>query len=169
MHDFCLILTLTDNHNIFWMRETWSLRWQTWLGIQKILGVPTLVSGLHGRNFLLNQRVGRLWNFSSDVYVPFLSRFLTTLKSYYKSKGAGGLQINISKKEILSATIHLPPYAEQVKSVERIDCLLAHCLSVEHTIIEKLDSLANLKASILAQELRPSEAAWTKLIRVLNS
>jgi type I restriction enzyme S subunit len=92
-------------------------------GDPKILGVPTLVSNLNGRNFLMNQRVGKLFGFSDKVSVPFLRYFLTSpsIKEFYKSKGAGGLQINISKGDILSAQIPLPSITEQDRIVAILD------------------------------------------------
>ena len=94
-------------------------------GDPKILGKPTLVEGVGERTFLLNQRVGKLHSFSEKVFVPFLSYFLSSLKDYYKSLGAGGLQINISKKDILSAEIKLPPLAEQQRIVAKLDAAFA--------------------------------------------
>ncbi len=104
-------------------------------GDPKILGVPTLVSNQNGRNFLMNQRVGKLFGFSDNVRVPFLRYFLTSpsIKEFYKSKGAGGLQINISKADILSAQIPLPAIAEQDRIVGILD--------------EAFDGIATAKAS----------------------
>ncbi len=91
----------------------------------KILGLPTLVENTSGRNFLLNQRVGKLCKFSNKIYVPYLRYFLSSpnVIEYYKSKGAGGLQINISKKDILSVQIKLPPLPIQQKIVEKLDAI----------------------------------------------
>ncbi len=97
-------------------------------GDPKILGVPTLVKHQNGRNFLLNQRVGKLNQFHSDVFVPYLRHYLSSpiIKEFYKSLGAGGLQINISKKQILSAQIPFPPLDEQKRIVAKLDeCLEA--------------------------------------------
>ena len=93
----------------------------------KILGLPTLVNNTSGRNFLLNQRVGKLCKFSKDIYVPYLRHILTAqdVIDYYKSKGAGGLQINISKKDILSVKFPLPSVAIQQKIVAKLDAIFA--------------------------------------------
>ncbi len=93
----------------------------------KILGLPTLVNNTSGRNFLLNQRVGKLCKFSKDIYVPYLRHILTAqdVIDYYKSKGAGGLQINISKKDILSVKFPLPAIPTQQKIVAKLDALFA--------------------------------------------
>ena len=89
----------------------------------KILGLPTLINQVKGRNFLLNQRVGKLHNFSEDIDKKFLRFFLSSpvARFYLKSKGAGGLQININKKDILSITIPIPPLHEQKEIVEKLD------------------------------------------------
>lgn len=94
-------------------------------GDPKILGMPTIIKNLDGRTFLLNQRVGKLHSFSDEICVPYLCYFLSTLKNFFKSKGAGGLQINISKKDILSAEIPLPPLSEQERIVAKLDAVFA--------------------------------------------
>ena len=93
----------------------------------KILGLPTLVNNTSGRSFLLNQRVGKLCKFSKDIYVPYLRHILTAqdVIDYYKSKGAGGLQINISKKDILSVKFPLPSIVTQKKIVAKLDGIFA--------------------------------------------
>ena len=93
----------------------------------KILGLPTLVNNTSGRSFLLNQRVGKLCKFSKDIYVPYLRHILTAqdVIDYYKSKGAGGLQINISKKDILSVKFPLPAIPTQQKIVAKLDAIFA--------------------------------------------
>lgn len=60
-------------------------------GDPKILGLPTMVRNTQGRNYLLNQRVGKLKDFDSRIFIPYLTYYLgsPTIKSYYKSKGAG--------------------------------------------------------------------------------
>ena len=125
------------HHNIRFLPDEFTLKYEEYrlgegdliiamtdmAGDPKILGVPTLVSGLNGRNFLLNQRVGRLCSFSEKVHVPYLRYYLSLpiTKRYYKSKGAGGVQINISKKDILSAKIPLPPLSEQKRIADILD------------------------------------------------
>tara|TARA_B100000575_G_scaffold180013_1_gene144499 strand:+ start:21 stop:1121 length:1101 start_codon:yes stop_codon:yes gene_type:complete len=92
-------------------------------GDPKILGVPTLVKNRKGRNFLLNQRVGKLTDFSPEIYIPFLRYYLSSpaIKEYYKSKGAGGLQLNISKKDVLNAEIPITNFSEQKRIVAKLD------------------------------------------------
>jgi len=89
----------------------------------KILGVPTIVK-TNGKNLLLNQRVGKLYNINEDlIYFPFLRYILTSpsVNKYYKSLGRGGLQINISKQQILNAVINFPSIPEQRRIVKILD------------------------------------------------
>ena len=117
-------------------------------GDPKILGMPTIIKNLDGRTFLLNQRVGKLHSFSDEIYVPYLCYFLSTLKNFFKSKGAGGLQINISKKDILSAEIPLPPLPEQERIVAKLDAVFTEIdeslINVDKAIQAAEDGLANL-------------------------
>jgi len=68
------------------------------------------------------------------------------------------LQINISKKDILSAKIRLPPLAEQQRIVAKLDAAFAEIENANNSIIKSKANYLALKTSILAQELQ-SEAA----------
>ena len=120
-------------------------------GNPKILGLPTMVNKINGRNFLLNQRVGKLHSFSNQIDVAYLRYFLSSpgIKEYYKSKGAGGLQINISKKDILSATIPVPSFSEQKRIVAILDEVRTETQRLETIYRQKLAALKELKQSIL--------------------
>jgi type I restriction enzyme S subunit len=89
----------------------------------KILGIPTLVKNLNGRKLLMNQRVGKLTKFSKDVYIPYIKYILSSpyVNHYYKSKGGGGMQINISKSDILSVKIPVPSVTVQKQIVKILD------------------------------------------------
>ena len=91
----------------------------------KILGVPTIVN-TEGYELLLNQRVGKLVIKSIDIVNPkYLSYILThsSYKEYYKKFAAGGLQINISKKDILNILVPIPELEIQNKIVAIVDKL----------------------------------------------
>ena len=118
-------------------------------GDPKILGMPTIIKNLDGRIFLLNQRVGKLHSFSDEIYVPYLCYFLSTLKNFFKTKGAGGLQINISKKDILSAEIPLPPLPEQERIVAKLDTAFAEIDGAIEKAQAKEKEIQKLKASLL--------------------
>ena len=92
----------------------------------RILGNPTLISNLNGRTFMLNQRVGKLYDFDFNrVMIEYLRYIITApqIKDYYKSLGGGGLQINIGKQQILSVDFPLPPLQEQKRIVSKLDTL----------------------------------------------
>lgn len=92
-------------------------------GDPKILGVPAIVES-KGKKLLMNQRVGKFINIHFDrVLVKYLKFILQSdyVKSYYKSLGTGGVQLNISKEQILSLIIPLPPLETQRVIVSRIE------------------------------------------------
>ena len=69
-----------------------------------ILGVPTEVKKPDNLTFLLNQRVGKLFDFDlSKISTSYIKKVLSTkyIHNLYKQLGGGGLQINLSKKDIL--------------------------------------------------------------------
>jgi type I restriction enzyme S subunit len=93
----------------------------------RILGVPTYFKS-NGRNYLLNQRVGRFFNINNKkINIHFLRYVLTApiINRYYKSFGKGALQINLGKNEILNALIPLPSLTEQDAIVSKIEELLS--------------------------------------------
>ena len=130
-------------------------------GDPKILGLPTLVKNLNGRKFLLNQRVGKLHKFSKEIYVPYLCYFLRTLKEYFKRKGEGGLQINISKNDILSANIILKPIVEQKQIVAKLD---AAFLEINKVIkaTEKGKELSKVSLSNIIDAQTSLKQNWKK-------
>ncbi len=130
-------------------------------GDPKILGKPTLVEGVRERTFLLNQRVGKLHSFSEKVFVPFISYYLTSLKDYYKSLGAGGLQINISKKDILSAEIKLPPLVEQKRIVAKIDAAFAE-IELQIQTAKKTITLSETNLSNFIDAKTAGDSNWTE-------
>ncbi|EAK7766838.1 restriction endonuclease [Campylobacter jejuni] len=91
-----------------------------------ILGVPTIVKNKNNRNFLLNQRVGKLFNFSEKIIVQYLKYALSSneVKKQFKLQGYGDLQINLGKTQILSTKIPLPPLEIQKQ-------IVAECEKVE--------------------------------------
>ena len=93
----------------------------------KILGLPTYFKS-DGRNFLLNQRVGKLHKFNVDeINIKYLRYILSSpnIIHYYKSFGKGALQINLGKNDILSAEIPIPPIETQHAIVSKIEELFS--------------------------------------------
>jgi type I restriction enzyme S subunit len=93
----------------------------------RILGVPTCFKS-DGRNYLLNQRVGRLFNINNEeINIHYLRYVLMApiINRYYKSFGKGALQINLGKNDILNALIPIPPLLEQQAIVAKIEELFS--------------------------------------------
>ncbi len=118
----------------------------------KILGIPTLVKNLKGRKLLMNQRVGKLTDFSNNVSIPYIKYILSSeqVNNYYKNKGGGGLQINIGKSDILSVEIPLPPLKTQKEIVAKLDEKFAKLREVNKLREEALVDTEK----ILSQNLR---------------
>ena len=131
-------------------------------GDPKILGLPTLVRNLDGRGFLMNQRVGKLFGFSDEIFVPYLCHYLSSpdVKTFYKNKGAGGLQINISKKDVLSVTIPIPPIPEQKRIVAILDQAFADIDRARALTEQNLENARELFDSTLQQVFSQRGKGW---------
>ncbi|MDB4588858.1 restriction endonuclease subunit S [Flavobacteriaceae bacterium] len=113
-------------------------------GDPKILGVPTIVN-TGGKKLLQNQRVGKLViTDSSKVFIPYLQYALNrpSNKSYYKKFADGGLQINVSKKDILNNSVPLPPLDQQKKIAAILDAADTYRQKTK-ALIAKYDELLN--------------------------
>lgn len=128
----------------------------------KILGLPTLVNNTSGRSFLLNQRVGKLCKFSKDIYVPYLRHILTAQDAidYYKSLGAGGLQINISKKDILSVKFPLPSLSTQQKIVVKLDAIFTEVDKAREKAEVNTKNVEALFQSYLTEVFQRGSNGW---------
>ena len=94
-------------------------------GDPKILGVPTVVNTL-GYNLLLNQRVGKLRLIKKGVNTDYLKLALQcpNVRNYLKKFAGGGVQLNVSKKDILSVPILMRNENEQNSIAEQINKVL---------------------------------------------
>lgn len=83
-------------------------------GDPKILGVPTVVN-TQGYTLLLNQRVGKLRFIKNGVNADYLKLALQSpkVRNYLKRFAGGGVQLNVSKKDILSAPVRMRNEEEQ--------------------------------------------------------
>ena len=83
-------------------------------GDPKILGVPTVVD-TQGYNLLLNQRVGKLRIIKDGVDADYLKLALQckNVRSYLKRFAGGGVQLNVSKKDILNSPVQMRLKEEQ--------------------------------------------------------
>ena len=83
-------------------------------GDPKILGVPTVVD-TKGYKLLLNQRVGKLRFIKPGVNADYLKLALQSkrVREYLKKFAGGGVQLNVSKKDILNAPVRMRTEEEQ--------------------------------------------------------
>jgi type I restriction enzyme S subunit len=118
-------------------------------GEPKILGVPTIVK-THGKKILLNQRVGKLI-FKQPVLINFnyLKYILSDkkVKQYYRKFANGGVQINLSKPDLLSIKITLPPISEQ----KRIAAILDKADEIRRKREQAITKLEQLAQSIFVE------------------
>jgi restriction endonuclease S subunit len=113
-------------------------------GDPKILGVPAKVI-TNGYSILQNQRVGKLIiKEKSKVNFDFLKYALSNPrnKEYYKKFAGGGLQINISNKDILNVQIPLYEIQEQIEISNKLD-KVDKLIDTRKKQIEELDKLIN--------------------------
>ena len=128
----------------------------------KILGVPTIVPS-NSRNWLLNQRVGKLFNIDkSKVNIAFLKYILVSepINEYYKKLGRGGLQINIGKQDILNAKIPLPPLPEQQRIVSILDEAFAAIAKAKANAEQNLKNAKELFESYLQGVFEKKGDGW---------
>ena len=126
-----------ENHNIKYLPDEYAEKYKEYLlkdgdliiamtdmaDNSKILGVPTVVTHNDNKNFLMNQRVGKLIQTSNQGYIPFIKYLLISpkVRDVYKRKGKGGLQLNLSKNDILNIKIAIPTLDVQKQIVEKIE------------------------------------------------
>ena len=77
----------------------------------------------------------------SDIHSPqqrhaqkYLFYFLISHKTDFIMMGGGGAQPNISKEKIVETTIPIPPYAEQLRIVAKIEELFATLDKIQESI-----------------------------------
>ena len=94
-------------------------------GDPKILGVPTVVD-TKGYKLLLNQRVGKLRFIKPGVNADYLKLALQSkrVREYLKRFAGGGVQLNVSKKDILNAPVRMRTEEEQNYIAGLFRCIL---------------------------------------------
>lgn len=131
-------------------------------GDPKILGVPTIVKHHSETCLLMNQRVGKLYDISNTINVDFLKYFLISpeVRKIYKSKGKGGLQLNISKKDILSLMIAVPPLTEQERIVRILDEVFKNIEKAKQNTLQNLNNAKELFESHLKTFFEKNNSDW---------
>ena len=110
-------------------------------GDPKILGVPTVVD-TKGYKLLLNQRVGRLRFIRDGINADYLKFALQCkrVRDYLKMFAGGGVQLNVSKKDILNAPIRMRAIGEQ----QSIADLLKRIIKLQKLREQELQHFDNL-------------------------
>jgi len=122
----------------------------------KILAVPCIVN-TWWYNVLLNQRVWKFFNVDETrIRKDFLWAVLSNskIREWLASLWWWGLQINISKKQILDLKIPVPPLSEQEKIVEHLDRVSKEVKALKSQYQSQLDNLEELKKSVLDKAFR---------------
>lgn len=156
-----------ENHNIKYLPDDYAEKYSDFIlqdgdliiamtdmaGDPKILGVPTIVKHHSEACLLMNQRVGKLYDISNMINVDFLKYFLISpeVRKIYKSKGKGGLQLNISKKDILSLIIAVPPLSEQERIVRILDEVFENIEKAKQNTLQNLNNAKELFEAFLMQ------------------
>lgn len=102
---------------------------------------------LTGRRLLLNQRVGRIEAFFTNIY--FIKFFFETIVSLNLAISFGTAIPNLSSQQIYNTVIALPPLAEQHRIVAKVDELMALCDQLETANKERETRRDQLVASSL--------------------
>ena len=135
----------------------------------KILAVPCIVN-TWWYNVLLNQRVGKFFNVDeTKIRKDFLWAVLSSskIREGLASLWWWGLQINISKKQILDIQIPLPPLETQKAIVTKLDQIFAELDQTKSEIQKNLDNTDELWKSALNQAF---QGGWEmkKLVEVCD-
>ncbi len=91
-----------------------------------LLAIPTIIK-TKGYNLLLNQRVGKFFDYNLDKLIPkYLNEVLKSklMRKLLQSLGYGNIQSNLSKEDLLNIKIPLPPKNIQekiVKECQKVD------------------------------------------------
>lgn len=169
-----------ENHNIKYLPDDYAEKYSDFIlqdgdliiamtdmaGDPKILGVPTIVKHHSEACLLMNQRVGKLYDISNMINVDFLKYFLISpeVRKIYKSKGKGGLQLNISKKDILSLIIAVPPLSEQERIVQILDEVFENIEKAKQNTLQNLNNAKELFESFANMILFKNNDFYTTTI-----
>jgi len=101
-----------------------------------------------GRTYLLNQRVGK-FEPGNNLDIYFLYLYLHTRIEHHLRISAGSAQPNLSTKQIKSIAVPLPPIGDQRSVVRTCQNLLNQVNRQRDIYLKKIESLRELKQSIL--------------------
>lgn len=98
-------------------------------------------------NYVLNQRMGGLFNFR-NIHVPFVRLQINYNQKYFKFSGKGSSQLNLGKPDILNFDIKFPSLSEQ----ERIATILSDMDAELEALEAQLGKARQIKQGMM-QEL----------------
>ena len=98
-------------------------------------------------NYVLNQRMGGLFNFR-NIHVPFVRLLINYNQKYFKFSGKGSSQLNLGKPDILNFDLQFPSLSEQ----ERIATILSDMDAELEALETQLGKARQIKQGMM-QEL----------------
>ncbi len=104
-----------------------------------------------GQHLLLNQRVGRIESFFSDL--NFVKYFFDTIVAKNLEISFGTAIPNLSARQINETVIALPPLAEQHRIVAKVDELMSLCDCLEASLSASGETRRRLLESLLCEVL----------------
>ena len=104
-----------------------------------------------GEHLLLNQRVGRIESFFSDL--NFVKYFFDTIVAKNLEISFGTAIPNLSARQINETVIALPPLAEQHRIVTKVDELMSLCDCLEASLSASGETRRRLLESLLCEVL----------------
>jgi type I restriction enzyme S subunit len=126
---------------------------------KELAGNSVLVEGLT-RNLILSDKTIR-FRLSQEVssrYVNMVNKAAFVREHFIcHATGASPSMKNLSRDSITSHTFPLPPLAEQVAIVERVEALMAHCRELETEIEHSRTHAAHLLQAVLKEAFAPSD------------
>lgn len=130
-------------------------------GDPKILGVPTVVD-TKGYRLLLNQRVGKLIFLGKrDIDTRYLKFAISSryVRNYLKRFAGGGLQLNVSKKDILSIPIIYREIDKQREISETLEKIL-RIKELKENQLKELDNLVKSRFIEMFGDPVNNERGW---------
>jgi type I restriction-modification system DNA methylase subunit/restriction endonuclease S subunit len=129
-----------------------------------LLAIPTIIK-TNGYNLLLNQRVGKFYDYSLDKIKPeFLNEILKSkiVREILTSLGYGNVQSNLSKMDLLNIKIPLPPMDIQEKIVKECETVDKEVESAKKENDNLKQKIKNIILSIKGHEVKLENIATIK-------
>ena len=112
-------------------------------------------TALLGKDATTNQACAALLaDGETSKIIPFIWRYLISIRNELRSLGQGGAQPNISQAIIKEIDLKVPPLAEQKRIVEKLDSLSARSARAREELAHIPRLVARYKQAILAAAFR---------------